>query len=297
MAPQLQEIFLNKNRLLDTNEETCLKVCLINGMIMGGGAGLSMNGKFRVVTENTIFAMPEASLGLFPDVGASYFLSRLSGFFGEYIGLTGKRLDGAEMVACGLATHFVLSTNLPLLEEELNKVDSSDLTIISTIIDAFSLTSILKEDSVYRRMDIINKCFSKGTVEEILSALEYEAINKTDDWIVSAVKSLKTSSPMGLKVFLKSIREGRTQGIDQCLIREYKMACHALRRTVTDDFFEGCRAALFDKDKKPKWEPSKLELVSKEMVDQYFIAVDSDDWEELQLPIRSNSTKLATAKL
>ncbi|XP_058088656.1 probable 3-hydroxyisobutyryl-CoA hydrolase 2 isoform X4 [Magnolia sinica] len=266
-------------------------------MIMGGGAGLSMNGKFRVVTENTIFAMPEASLGLFPDVGASYFLSRLSGFFGEYIGLTGKRLDGAEMVACGLATHFVLSTNLPLLEEELNKVDSSDLTIISTIIDAFSLTSILKEDSVYRRMDIINKCFSKGTVEEILSALEYEAINKTDDWIVSAVKSLKTSSPMGLKVFLKSIREGRTQGIDQCLIREYKMACHALRRTVTDDFFEGCRAALFDKDKKPKWEPSKLELVSKEMVDQYFIAVDSDDWEELQLPIRSNSTKLATAKL
>ncbi|KRY94337.1 putative 3-hydroxyisobutyryl-CoA hydrolase 3, partial [Trichinella zimbabwensis] len=86
------------------------QVSLLNGIVMGGGAGASVHGRFRVATENTVFAMPETALGLFPDVGASYYLSRLPGFFGEYVGLTGARLDGAEMLACGLATHFVPST-------------------------------------------------------------------------------------------------------------------------------------------------------------------------------------------
>ncbi|OAO95533.1 CHY1 [Arabidopsis thaliana] len=86
------------------------QVSILNGIVMGGGAGVSVHGRFRIATENTVFAMPETALGLFPDVGASYFLSRLPGFFGEYVGLTGARLDGAEMLACGLATHFVPST-------------------------------------------------------------------------------------------------------------------------------------------------------------------------------------------
>ncbi|KAG5590292.1 hypothetical protein H5410_040806, partial [Solanum commersonii] len=87
----------------------CMKVFLINGAVMGGGAGLSMNAKFRIVTENTVFAMPEASFGHYPDVGASYFLSRLPGHFGEYLGLTGEKINGSEMIVSGLATHFVYS--------------------------------------------------------------------------------------------------------------------------------------------------------------------------------------------
>ncbi|KAF7813381.1 putative 3-hydroxyisobutyryl-CoA hydrolase 3 [Senna tora] len=176
-------VFYRKQLALDHLIATYKKpvVCLINGAVMGGGAGISMNTTFRVVTEKAVFGMPEASIGHYPDVG-------------EYLGLTGAHLNGAEMVACGLATHFVPS----------------------------------------------------------------------------------------------KVREGRKQNIADCLRREYNISCHLARRSFTSDLFEGARAKLFEKDNKPKWEPSKLEMVSKEMVDQYFSKVDDQDWESLQLPITSN---------
>ncbi|GMP42424.1 hypothetical protein CsSME_00012180 [Camellia sinensis var. sinensis] len=273
------------------------QVSILNGIVMGGGAGASIHGRFRVATENSVFAMPETALGLFPDVGASYFLSRLPGFFGEYVGLTGSRLDGAEMLACGLATHFVSSVRLSLLEEALSKVNSSDPDIISATIHEFSQQPSLKEKSSYNRLDIINKCFSRRTVEEIIFALEREAVNSTDNWISSTIKSLKTASPTSLKISLRSIREGRVQGVGQCLVREYRIVCNVMDGQVSKDFFEGCRAILLDKDKNPKWEPSKLELVSDEMVDRYFSKVDDKDWEDLKLPVRSNLPGHAIAKL
>ncbi|KAL6557391.1 3-hydroxyisobutyryl-CoA hydrolase 1 [Orobanche minor] len=127
------------------------QVSILNGIVMGGGAGASIHGRFRIATENTseLFAMPETALGLFPDVGASYFLSRLPGFFGEYVGLTGARLNGAEMLVCGLATHFILSERLPLLEEALVKADSRDSDVISCIIGDFSERPNLKKSSAY----------------------------------------------------------------------------------------------------------------------------------------------------
>ncbi|CAO2151311.1 unnamed protein product, partial [Urochloa humidicola] len=115
--------------------------------------------------------MPETSLGLFPDVGASYFLSRLPGFYGEYVALSGARLDGAEMLACGLATHFVHSDRLVLLEESLKKANTSNTFAVCAIIDNFSEQPSLKENSSFNRLAIINKCFSKRTVEEIIYAL------------------------------------------------------------------------------------------------------------------------------
>lgn len=262
------------------------QVSILNGIVLGGGAGVSIHGMFRVATENSVFAMPETALGLFPDIGASYFLSRLPGFFGEYLGLTGARLDGAEMLACGLATHFVPSTRLPLLEEALLKVDTADRGVINSIIKQFSQHVLLKEKSALHRMNVIDRCFSKRTVEEILSALEHEAVKGADEFITASIQSLKKASPMSLKISLRSIREGRLQSIRQCLIREYRMVCHVLRAEVSKDFFEGCRAILVDKDKNPKWEPSKLELISNEMVDQYFSKVDDEEWEDLNLPYR-----------
>ncbi|GMP42425.1 hypothetical protein CsSME_00012180 [Camellia sinensis var. sinensis] len=216
------------------------QVSILNGIVMGGGAGASIHGRFRVATENSVFAMPETALGLFPDVGASYFLSRLPGFFGEYVGLTGSRLDGAEMLACGLATHFVSSVRLSLLEEALSKVNSSDPDIISATIHEFSQQPSLKEKSSYNRLDIINKCFSRRTVEEIIFALEREAVNSTDNWISSTIKSLKTASPTSLKISLRSIREGRVQGVGQCLVREYRIVCNVMDGQVSKDFFELC---------------------------------------------------------
>ncbi|XP_068649933.1 3-hydroxyisobutyryl-CoA hydrolase 1-like isoform X2 [Aristolochia californica] len=292
--------FFGKEFTLNYILSTCKKpqVSFLNGIVMGGGAGVSIHGRFRVVTENSVFSMPETALGLFPDIGASYFLSRLPGFFGEYCGLTGARLDGAEMLACGLATHFVSSERLPLLEKALTKVDVMDPAVISAIIDQFSEQVPLKEKSAYHRMEIIDKCFSKRTVEEILSALEQEAAKSTDVWLAATIESMRKASPTSLKISLRSIREGRLQSIDQCLIREYRMVCHILRRDVNKDFFEGCRAILLDKDKNPKWEPANLEMISEEMVDKFFLKVDDEDWTDLKLPLKPYSvTSTAASKL
>ncbi|XP_057980440.1 3-hydroxyisobutyryl-CoA hydrolase 1-like [Malania oleifera] len=273
------------------------QVSILNGIVMGGGAGASIHGRFRVATENSVFAMPETALGLFPDAGASYFLSRLPGFFGEYVGLTGARLDGAEMLACGLATHFVPKMALSLLEEALYKADSSDPDIISAIIDGFSQQPVLKENSAYHRLDIIDRCFSRRTVEEILSALEMEAVDRADDWIPEMIMSLKKASPTSLKISLRLIREGRLQGVGQCLAREYRVVCHVLRGELSRDFFEGCRAILLDKDRNPKWEPSKLDLINDDVVDRYFSKVEDERWEDLKFPTRSNIPEYAIAKL
>ncbi|XP_027357318.1 3-hydroxyisobutyryl-CoA hydrolase 1-like [Abrus precatorius] len=264
-------------------------VSLINGVVMGAGAGLSIHTRFRVVTEKAVFAMPEASVGLFPDVGANYFLSRLPGYFGEYLGLTGALLDGAEIAACGLATHFVPSEKLNSLENALQAVNTSNVSTIAALIQKFAEKANVKEQSPFRRLEAINRCFSKGTVEEIIQSLENELQNGAEKWITNALSYMRSSSPTSLKIFLKSIRKGQAQNIDQCLYRDYNIAFHFLRRTVSNDFFEGSRAKLFDKDNKPKWEPSKLELVSEEMVDQCFRSINDEDLECLQLPDRSNS--------
>uniref|UniRef100_A0A2P2M4E4 3-hydroxyisobutyryl-CoA hydrolase n=3 Tax=Rhizophora mucronata TaxID=61149 RepID=A0A2P2M4E4_RHIMU len=273
------------------------QVSILNGIVMGGGAGVSIHGQFRIATENSVFAMPETSLGLFPDVGASYFLSRLPGFFGEYVGLTGARLDGAEMLACGLATHFVPSMRIPLLEQALYKLSSSDPATISAVIDQYAQLPNLKDQSAYHRLDVIDRCFSCRTIEEILSALDGEAVNGTDDWITATIQSMKKASPMSLKISLRLIREGRLQGIGQCLVSEYRMVCHVMQGKLSKDFFEGCRAILLDKDRNPKWEPSKLELVTNSMVEHYFKRLDDKEWEDLKLPGRLKLPGYAISKI
>ncbi|EEF35787.1 catalytic, putative [Ricinus communis] len=229
-----------------------MKIPLIDGIVMGGGAGLSLYGKFRIVTEKAVFAMPEASIGLFPDVGASHFLSRLPGHFGEYLGLTGARLNGAEMLACGLATNFIESQDLPSLENALQALISSEKTSIFEVVNKFSQKPKIKESSIINRLEMVDKCFSKDTVEEIFHALEEEAKNKAENWIVMAMKSMKSASPTSLKITLRSIREGGMQSLKQCLIREYTISCNIIRATVSSDLYEGARALLFDKDKRPK---------------------------------------------
>lgn len=274
-----------------------IQVSILNGIVMGGGAGASVHGRFRVATENTAFAMPETALGLFPDIGASFFLSRLPGFFGEYVGLTGARLDGPEMLACGLATHFVHSKNLPLLEEALCKATSYEPANISAVIDKYSDQPEVKRNSAFRRLDIIDRCFSHKAIEDIISSLEKESVKRKDDWASSVLQSLKKASPTSLKVSLRSIREGRLQGVGQCLAREYRMVCHFMRGEPSEDFFEGCRALLIDKDKNPRWKPSSLDQVSDEMVERYFSRVPEEGWEDLKLPVRSNVPAYAIAKL
>ncbi|XP_042403469.1 probable 3-hydroxyisobutyryl-CoA hydrolase 3 isoform X1 [Zingiber officinale] len=289
-----------KQLTLDYLVATYIKpvVFLINGAVMGGGAGLSMNTSYRVVTENTVFAMPEAAIGHYPDVGASYFLSKLPGFLGEYLGLTGAKLNGAEMVACGLATHFVPSKNLLLLEKSLHEVDVAEPNTIQGIISKYTQQVPLKEHSVLHRLNLIDHFFSKQTVEQILSSLEHENATLKEEWITKSIRSMKAASPINLKIFFMSIRKGRFEPLEECLIRDSRISSHSIRRTMSNDFLVGVRATLLEKNYKPKWEPSKLELVSNDMVETYLTKIpEIEGWKELQLPTRDMLEKALRAKL
>ncbi|KAI3496193.1 hypothetical protein L1887_38547 [Cichorium endivia] len=275
---------------------------LLDGIVMGGGAGLSMNATFRIVTENTMFAMPETSLGSIPDVGSSYFLSRLPGYFGEYVALTGVRLDGIEMVKCGLATHYILSKDLASLENALSMMTSSDARTqkrISEIVNKFENGKTIKRENTYSsaQLESINTCFSQEAVEDILLSLENLATFSHEKWIRDAIKSLKCASPLCLKLALKLIRQGRHEKLHQCLAREHLVVSHLLRRTVNDDFYEGPRAMLIDKDKKPLWSPEKIELVNEEMVNKCFSIIVDDDWEPLRLISRENPDNFVMSRI
>ncbi|KAJ7962084.1 3-hydroxyisobutyryl-CoA hydrolase-like protein 1, mitochondrial [Quillaja saponaria] len=241
-------------------------VALLNGITMGGGAGVSIPGTFRVATEKTIFATPETLIGFYPDVGASFYLSRLPGRLGEYLGLTGAKLNGAEMIACGLATHYSLSTRLPIIEEQLRNLVTNDPSVIAATLEKYCEVVYPDNNSIFQRIETLNECFGHDTVEEIVHALENEVSRTNDAWCISTLNRLKEASPLCLKVSLRSIREGRFQTLDQCLAREYHMSLQGISR----DFCEGVRARVVDKDMAPKWDPPTLEQVSKDMVDQYF---------------------------
>eukprot|EP00249_Psilotum_nudum_P019855 c27449_g1_i3 orf=795-2246(-) len=273
----------NMNYILGTYRKS--HVALLDGIVMGGGNGISMHGNFRVATEKTVFAMPETALGLHPDVGASYFLSHLCGYLGEYLGLTGARLDGAELFASGLATHFVPSERLAELEKRLQNLNSGDLDIVNSAINEFSEKIKPKEGSPLYRLAQIDKCFSKNSMEEILNALEFEGAKVDDNWYEATLRALRKASPVSLKITLRSIREGRHQSLYDCLVREYRMTARCVFRKISTDFYEGCRAIVVDKDRNPKWDPATLELVTPAVVDHYFLPFETNT-EELQLPAR-----------
>ncbi|XP_022799020.1 3-hydroxyisobutyryl-CoA hydrolase, mitochondrial-like [Stylophora pistillata] len=207
-------------------------VAFINGITMGGGVGLSVHGHFRVATEHTVFAMPETAIGLFPDVGGGYVLPRLKGKLGLYLALTGHRLRGYDIKHAGVATHFVRSEKC---SDERQK------------------EFVLEK---YRHQ--INSCFDKPTVEDILQALRDDG----SDWAVKQVKS-----PTSLKITLRQLQEGESLSLGDCLKMEYRLT----QRCMEDnDFYEGIRAVLVDKDNNPKWKPGSLADVSNDKVDSYF---------------------------
>ncbi|XP_071931427.1 3-hydroxyisobutyryl-CoA hydrolase-like protein 1, mitochondrial isoform X2 [Coffea arabica] len=282
-------------------------VALLHGITMGGGAGVSIPGTFRVATDKTVFATPETLIGFHPDAGASFYLSHLPGYLGEYLALTGDKLNGVEMLSCGLATHYSLAAKLPLIEEQLGSLTTDDPSVIEGSLQNFGDLVHPDPTSVVHWIETLDKCFGHDTVEEIIDALESEASRTKDVWSTSTLKKLKDTSPLSLKVSLRSIREGRFQTLDQCLIREYRMSLQGISGKITSDFCEGVRARLVDKDSMPKfnhkwllvqysfslhlifrdaqWNPPSLELVTADMVDEYFSPVTALE-PDLELPTK-----------
>ncbi|GAA0150798.1 hydrolase [Lithospermum erythrorhizon] len=213
-------------------------VAIMDGITAGSGAGISLPGMFRLVTDKTVFSAPETQIGFHPDAGASYYLSRLPGYLGEYLALTGEKLNGIEMIACGLGTHFSLHQRLPSIEERIAKLITDDPSVIESSLAQYGDVVYPDITSVLHKMELIDRCFSHDTMEEIVEALENEAAETHNEWFTTVLKKIKEASPMSLKVTLQSIREGRFQPLDQCLAREHRISMNWITKKVSSDFSE-----------------------------------------------------------
>ena len=236
-------------------------IALIDGIVMGGGVGVSVHGGYRVATDRTTFAMPETGIGLFPDVGGGYFLPRLSGAAGMYLGLTGKRLKGPDCVALGLAEALVPHDRLAALEAKLASDAVSDLDEMSYIIGQFA--EPVKTAPISADRTAIERHFDLGSVEDIIASLEKDG----GEWGAEQAKILKTKSPTAMKVTFRQIREGANLSFEDCMRMEWRIAN---RCAVGKDFYEGVRALLIDKDNAPRWSPATLADVSEVDVAAYF---------------------------
>ncbi|XP_045446942.1 3-hydroxyisobutyryl-CoA hydrolase, mitochondrial [Melitaea cinxia] len=240
-------------------------IAFINGITMGGGLGLSVHGRYRVATEKTTIAMPETKIGLFPDVGGSYFLPRLQVNLGLYLGLTGDRLKGKDVVKAGIATHFVSSKRLFELEKLLSRCTSD--TEVQSLLHKFSEPP--EEFSLASQIKHINYCFAASTIEEIIERLE----KVQNDWSVKTLETLSKMCPGSLKITLRALQRGAQLDLSQCLKMEFRMAVHS---TQHHDFPEGVRALLIDKDNNPQWNPKTLAEVTDDYVESFFKKLPED---------------------
>ena len=239
-------------------------IALVDGITMGGGCGIAINGAYRVATERTLFAMPEVHIGLFPDVGASRFLNRCPGRIGLYLALTGRRLGPADALFCGFATHFVphergeaLIAALAGLEWRPGAAAAQTAEILAGFAgDAGAPTLPPLQPA-------IDRCFTQGSVEAIVTALQQEDA----EWAREALSSMERASPLSLKLSFRQYQLGRGMDVEAALQLEYRMTQHVM---AAHDFFEGIRALLVDKDQRPRWQHQRLAEVTDAEVASYF---------------------------
>ena len=242
-------------------------VAVMDGITMGGGVGVSLPCRYRIATENTKFAMPETGIGLFPDVGAGWYLSRLPGRIGQYLALTGQRLDGGEAHALGLATHYLPADRVAEAKARI----LADPTAIDAALAALSAPS--PEARILADRAAIDRLFAADTLEDILAALAADG----GEWATRQRATLDTKSPQAMKVSLRLLKDGAGMAsfADE-MAHEYAVAARVVQR---HDFTEGVRAVIVDKDNAPRWNPATPDGVSDHVIDQIFAPLpDAEAW-------------------
>ena len=256
--------FYREEYLLNTFIERYPKpyIALINGIDMGGGVGVSIHGSHRVATEKLTFAMPETGIGLFPDVGGTYFLPRCPGEIGMYMALTGARLKAADALHAGLATHYVPSGRLTALEEALSSTDD-----VEEALKGFSAE--FEPGQLEGLQEQIDQHFKAESVEAIMDSLQKDG----GDWASKQLEIMSGKSPTSQKIAYRQMRDGAEASFEECMRIEWRMV-----NRIYDghDFFEGIRAVVVDKDNAPNWKPATLAEVSADVVDAYFAPLDNE---------------------
>lgn len=245
-------------------------VAFMDGITMGGGVGISLPCTYRVATENTRFAMPETAIGLFPDVGGGWYLSRLPGRVGQFLALTGARLDGAECRYLGLATHYIPHASLGEVKAQV----AAHPERMEGILGAASVTA--PDARIAESLPRISKTFASDRLEDILAALEADP----SEWAEKERATLGTKSPQACKVSLRLLAEGADmQDFADEMRKEYAVAAHVVKRP---DFAEGVRAVLIDKDNAPQWDPPTPEGVTDQLIDEIFAPLPGrEQWSPL----------------
>jgi enoyl-CoA hydratase len=245
-------------------------VAFMDGIVMGGGVGLSAHASHRVVTDKTKLAMPEVGLGFFPDVGGTWLLSHSPGEIGTYFGLTGQTMNGPDAIHADFADAVVPSAKLAALREALTKVRPGVTSAeVKPLIAGFATGETA--GPVAAMQGKIDAWFGHDRMEDIVAALQSDGSEQA----ASTLKTLNEKSPRGMVVTLKLLRLARaSSSLEECLVREYRAALEVF---ASDDFREGVRAAVIDKDRNPKWSPSRIEDVTPAMVAPYFAEIGADE--------------------
>jgi enoyl-CoA hydratase len=245
-------------------------IAFMDGITMGGGVGIAQPAFYRVATERTVYAMPETGIGLFPDVGGGWYLSRLPGRSGRYLAVTGARIDGADACALGLATHFIPIDRI----EETKAAIIADVAEIAATLDRFAVPP--PESKIQAQLPDIDRLFASDRLEDIYAALLADG----SEWSQAQLKALDTKSPQTMKVALRQLAEAShlTRFADN-MAMEYGLASHVIERP---DFIEGVRALIVDKDNRPRWNPAAPEDVSDALIDTIFTPLAAaDSWSPL----------------
>jgi len=248
-------------------------VAFMDGITMGGGVGISQPAQFRVATENTRFAMPETGIGLFPDVGGGWYLSRLSGRLGQFLALTGARLKGEECLWAGLATHYLPSVKLAEAKARIAEHPDRIAGILS------ELSETPPEARLAGNAEKIAKHFASDRYEDILASLE-AAMADGDGWAEKERDTLGTKSPQTCKVALRQLKNSLDlPDFAANMVMEYRIGSRVL---VRPDFAEGVRAVIVDKSNDPKWDPATPEGVSEELIESIFAPLpENEEWKPL----------------
>lgn len=236
-------------------------VALMNGLTMGCGLGLAVQGKYRVATERTAFRMPDVAIGTVPDAGASYFLSRLEGRFGLYLGMTGTWVRGRDTQKSNIATHYCEADKLPQLERQLISCCSN--ADVARVMAKYYPPDTKTAHSLSRYMEQINLIFDADSVDSIVSFLKRDET----DWSRQTLLEFKSAAPTSLKVAHRQIKAGQNLNLLDCMKMDYRVSC---REMDEGDFTEGVRSQLIDKDNRPKWKVARIEDVTEAHIRRFF---------------------------
>ncbi len=272
--PALEDFFTEEyalNHLIHTYPKPY--VAFMDGIVMGGGMGISQGASHRIVTERTKMAMPETGIGLFPDVGGGYFLSRCPGRVGEYLALTGQLIGGDEAIANHLADGLVKATDLAGLWDGLAALQNGDAGFIEALIATKKIAApaIFQGPTAQNRIKI-DTIFALPGVLQIVQALDQEG----SDWAMETAATLRKRSPLMLHVVLELIRRARSMNLaddlrlERDLVRHCFHTAHLQRAGAASETVEGIRALAVDKDHAPRWNPARIEDVTPEMVQPFF---------------------------